>query len=104
MINNNKLVNISSFLCSPNYIISIKDLETSKKLITSNFNIQQQKRILIKRRMKRVNLTKSRFHSLLPKHLEVNTETFIAKIISPVKRKDVLVKINELKVVEYYSR
>jgi len=75
-----------------------------KKLITTNFNIQQQKRILIKRRMKRINLTKSRFHSLLPKHLEINNETFIGKVISAVKRKDVLVKINELKVVEYYSR
>lgn len=101
---NGKLVNIASFLCSPNDKITIKDREQSKKLLTGNFNIQQQKRTLIKRRMKRINLTKSRFHSLLPKHLEVNPETFAAKILSPVKRKDVLVKINELRVVEYYSR
>jgi small subunit ribosomal protein S4 len=101
---NNKKVNIASFLCTPNDIITIKDRETSKKLVTTNFNAQQQKRTLIKRRMKRMNLTKSRFHSLLPKHLEVNNETLVAKILSPVKRKDVLVKINELKVVEYYSR
>jgi len=101
---NNRLVDISSFSCSPNDIITIKEREQSKKLLTSNFNIQQQKRTLIKRRMKRVNLTKSRFHSLLPKHLEVNSETFIGKVLSPVKRKDVLVKIDELKVVEYYSR
>lgn len=101
---NGKLVDIASFLCSPNDLVTIKDREQSKKLLTGNFNIQQQKRTLIKRRMKRVNLTKSRFHSLLPKHLEIDPETLIAKIISPVKRKDVLVKINELKVVEYYSR
>jgi len=101
---NGKLVDIASFLCSPNDIITIKDKEQSKKLLTGNFNVQQQKRTLIKRRMKRINLTKSRFHSLLPKHLEINTETLVAKIISPVKRKDVLVKINELRVVEYYSR
>lgn len=101
---NNRLVDISSFLCSPNDIVTIKDREKSKKLLTSNFNIQQQKRTLIKRRMKRVNLTKSRFHSLLPKHLEINSETFVGKVVSPIKRKDVLVKINELKVVEYYSR
>jgi hypothetical protein len=31
-------------------------------------------------------------------------ETMIAKFVSPVKRKDVLVRINELKVIEYYSR
>jgi small subunit ribosomal protein S4 len=104
IIVNNKLVDIASFLCSPNDIISIKEREKSKKLLTSNFNNQQQKRLLIKRRMKRVNLTKSRFHSLLPKHLEINEETFVAKMLSPVKRKDVLVKVDELKVVEYYSR
>ncbi len=101
---NNRLVDISSFSCSPNDVITIKERDQSKKLLTSNFNIQQQKRTLIKRRMKRVNLTKSRFHSLLPKHLEVNSETFVGKVLSPVKRKDVLVKIDELKVVEYYSR
>jgi small subunit ribosomal protein S4 len=101
---NKKLVNIASFLCSPNDMISIKEREQSKNLLSTNFNLQQKKRNLIKRRMKRVNLSKSRFHSLLPKHLEVNTENLVGKMVSFVKRKDVLVKVNELKVVEYYSR
>lgn len=101
---NNQPVNIASFLCSSKDEIKIKDRESSKKLITANFNTQQQKRTLIKRRMKKINLTKLRFHSLLPKHLEVNSESLVAQVLSPVKRKDVLVKINELKVVEYYSR
>jgi small subunit ribosomal protein S4 len=101
---NNKLVNIPSFICEIGDTFSIKERSQSKKLIESNFETQQQKRKLIQRRMKRVNLTKSRFHSLLPKHLSVDTETMTAKFVSPVKRKDVLVRINELKVVEYYSR
>jgi small subunit ribosomal protein S4 len=101
---NNKLVNIASFNCSPNDIISIKDREKSKNLINSTFEIQQKKRSLIQRRMKKINLKKSRFHSLLPKHLEINTETRVAKILRSIKRKDILVRINELKVVEYYSR
>jgi len=101
---NNKLVNIPSFLCRTNDIISIKERSQSKKLISENFEIQQQRRKLIQRRMKRINLTKSRFHSLLPKHLQIDSTSLIGKIISPVKRKDVLVRINELKVVEYYSR
>jgi len=55
--------------------------------------------------MKRVNLTKSRFHSLLPKHLKVTNEPLLqGEIVSKIKRKDVLVRVNELKVVEYYSR
>jgi len=101
---NQKVVNIASFHCEKDDVIQSKEKETSQKLIRSNFEIQQQKRTLIQRRMKRVNLTRSRFHSLLPKHLEMNLETLVGKILSPVKRKDVLVRINELKVVEYYSR
>jgi len=104
IIVNNKTVNIPSFICRPNDIISIKEKSQSKKLISDNFEIQQQRRKLIQRRMKRINLTKSRFHSLLPKHLEIDNELLIGKVVSNVKRKDVLIRINELKVVEYYSR
>ena len=84
--------------------LTIKNKTQSRKLIEENFQTQQQKRTLIQRRMKRINLTKSRFSSLLPKHWEVDSEKLIGKVISPVKRKDVLIRINELKVVEYYSR
>jgi len=101
---NNKMINIPSFICKAGDTIVIKDNARSKQLITNNFEVQQQKRKLIQRRMKRVNLTKSRFHSLLPKHLEVNGDTLEGKFISPVKRKDVLVRVKELKIVEYYSR
>ena len=104
VIVNNKLVDIASFVCRNGDVISIKEKAQSKKLIEGNFETQQQKRTLIERRMKRVNLTKSRFHSLLPKHLDVNVENLTGKFISPVKRKDVLVRINELKVIEYYSK
>ena len=101
---NNQVVSIASFQCQKDDLISIRNKEKSQKFIIQNFETQQQKRTLIQRRMKRVNLTKSRFHSLLPKHLEINSEKFSGKILSKVKRKDVLVRVNELKVVEYYSR
>ena len=101
---NGRLVNIASFLCSPSDLIMIKPKQVSENLLRTNFNLQQQKRTLIKRRVKRMNFTKSRFSSLLPKHLEVNSQTYTGEVLMPVKRKDVLVKINELKVVEYYSR
>lgn len=101
---NDKLINIPSFICQKNDVITVKEREKSKKLISDNFETQQQKRKLIQRRMKRVNLTKSRFHSLLPKHLEIDNEKLIGSFLSPVKRKDVLVRVNELKIVEYYSR
>lgn len=101
---NNRLVSISSFICQKGDIISAREKESSKNLVNTNFETQQQKRKLIQRRMKRINLTKSRFHSLLPSHLEIDTETLNGKFLSAVKRKDVLLRINELKVVEYYSR
>ena len=101
---NNKKIDVAGFLCKKGDVITIKDKEKSKQLISSNLETQQQKRTLIQRRMKRINLTKSRFHSLLPKHLEVNVENLTGKFISLVKRKDVLVRINELKVIEYYSK
>jgi len=88
---NDKLINIPSFICQKNDVITVKERETSRKLISDNFETQQQKRKLIQRRMKRVNLTKSRFHSLLPKHLEIDNEKLIGNFLSPVKRKDVLI-------------
>ena len=101
---NQKLVSIASFECREKDQIQMKDRESSKKLILSNFEIQQRKRTLIKRRMKRVKLTKSRFHSLLPTHLKIKLDPLVGEIVGKLKRKDVLVRINELKVVEYYSR
>jgi small subunit ribosomal protein S4 len=104
---NGRIVNIPSFQCNPNDIITIKEHDTSKKLVLTNFKIQEQKRKLIKRRMKQIKLTKSRFHNLLPQHLTIitkNTNILTGKILFLIKRSDVLVRINELKVVEYYSR
>lgn len=101
---NNKSVNIPSFLCSSGDFITVKEKESSKKLISLNSEIQQQKRDFIQKRMKRINFTRSPFHTLLPKHLQINTEKLVGTILSPIKRKDVLIRINELKVIEYYSR
>ena len=101
---NNRLVDIPSFICKPGDNIQVRERDQSKKLITENFEVQQNKRKLIQRRMKRVNLTQSRFQSLLPKHLSVDTDQLVGTFVSQVKRKDVLVRINELKVIEYYSK
>jgi small subunit ribosomal protein S4 len=101
---NNKLINVPSFICKKGDIITVKDREQSQKLVKQNFEAQSQKRTLIERRMKRVNMMKSRFNSLLPSHLEIDSEKISAKFLSAVKRKDVLLRINELKIVEYYSR
>ena len=101
---NSKVVNISSFLCSVNDIISPNTHEKSFNLLKKNFNTQQQQSTLITNRIKKINLTKSYFNSILPAHLQVDKDTLIAKVISRIKKKDIIVKIDVLKVIEYYSR
>lgn len=104
IIINKKRVTIPSFLCNNGDNISVAPKLASRNLITKNLEGQQQKRKLIERRMKRVNLISSRFHTLLPTHLELDPNALTGKFLCPVKRKDLLLRINELKVVEYYSR
>jgi small subunit ribosomal protein S4 len=40
---NNKKINIPSFICQKNDIITVKEKDPSKKLVSSNFESQQQK-------------------------------------------------------------
>lgn len=102
---NDQVVTIPSFLCEKGDKITVREKPRSETLICKNFEAQQQKRKLIQRRLKQINLSKSRFHSLLPPHLGIaSIDKLTGQFVTPVKRKDVLVRINELKVVEYYSR
>lgn len=107
---NNRLVNIPSFLCKEGDQLSVRNRSQSEKLIFSNFEKQQEKRKLISRRMQRVKGKLSRKIStslapkLLPSHLSIESEKYLATFLSFVKRKDLLIRVNELKVVEYYSR
>lgn len=101
---NSKKVTIPSFSCQKNDLISIKDNSKAKPLILKNSDFQEQQRKLIQRRMKLVNVIRLRCYSLLPSHLEVNRTTLRGKVLSPIKRKDVLLRIKESKVIAYYSR
>lgn len=105
---NGKLVNIPSFLCCKDDIICAKENIKSKKVISGNLDVQQQKRNLILRRIKQTKLrsikTKHTFKSLLPNHLKVDEKNLEGKFLFPAKRKSIGLRINELKVIEYYSR
>lgn len=79
-----KLVNIPSFACLPKNVIKIK-----KSLVSQN---------LVKRNMELLETL------LIPPHLSLNKDTLEAKIISLVNRKSISLVINELLVIEYYSR
>lgn len=101
---NNKVVSIPSFACHKSDNISVKNSERSKKLISQNLEKEEEKRRLIEKRMKRVNLKTARFKNLLPKHLTLDSENLSGTFSRLIKRKDVLIRVKELKVVEYYSR
>lgn len=81
---NNLSVNIPSFLCLPSSIISVKNSPSSQTLLKRNIQNSTSKKI--------------------PSHLSFNLEKMQGKVLSIVKRESILLLINELLVVEYFSR
>jgi len=81
---NNKQVNIPSFLCKPKDVIKPSNLGVSKNLISKNITSYET--------------------LILPQHLSLNKELLEAQINSLVNRRSISLVVNELLVVEYYSR
>ena len=81
---NNKVVNIPSFQCHINDVIRIKNKSISRNLIKNN-------------------LKNIRFLDQ-PTHLKFDTEKLEAKVINFCDRNDLLLKLDELLIIEYYSR
>jgi small subunit ribosomal protein S4 len=82
IIVNKKVVNIPSFQCRINDVISVKNRNTSKNLVESNIqNINE-----------------------VPDHLKLDTEKLEATVLDYCDRNDVLLQLDELLVIEYYSQ
>jgi small subunit ribosomal protein S4 len=81
---NNKRVTIPSFSCVINDTIVIKNTNVSKSLVSDN-------------------LASPRFTNL-PKHLELDKKTLTGVVKNVIQREDVGLTINELIIVEFYSR
>lgn len=81
---NSKKVDIPSFQCEPKDIISIKNKKDSRKLI---FDYLEQNKLT----------------NLAP-HLSFNQENLIGIVNDKVNLSSLGLKINELLIVEYYSR
>lgn len=81
---NNKSVNISSFNCKPNDIIKVKPMQKSMDLVKKTFALYEE--------------------LLIPLHLSLNKEQLEGKVLNFVHRKSISLNINELLIVEYYSR
>lgn len=81
---NKKEVNIPSYQCRVNDIIGIKDSKKSREIIEQNINLK-----------KSINI---------PDHVTLNKNSLEGKINSIINRASIGLIINELLVVEYYSR
>jgi|TARA_B100000524_G_scaffold135829_1_gene67829 small subunit ribosomal protein S4 len=79
---NGKRVNIPSFQCKPNDVIAVKDKAPSKALVKSALETA----------------------NVVPSHLELDKAKLAGKINSVVAREEVNLEINELFIVEFYSR
>ena len=81
---NKKVVSIPSFQCRLNDIIGIKNQISSKTLVESNIQNNSIPN--------------------LPGHISFDSENFEAKILDYCDRNDVNLQLDELLVIEYYSR
>ena len=81
---NNKVISIPSFQCRVNDVISVKEKSTSKNLVTNNVKVNNRNGI--------------------PSNLEFNDAKLEATVLDYCDRDDVQLQLNELLVVEYYSR
>ncbi|MBE9178102.1 30S ribosomal protein S4 [Oculatella sp. LEGE 06141] len=81
---NGRVVDIASYQCKPGEVIGVRDSDRSRKLVETNLQ----------------------FPGLahLPSHLEFDKNKMEGKVNSVVEREWVALQVNELLVVEYYSR
>lgn len=81
---NGREVNIASYQCRPGDVIAVKNKEKSKELVKTNLQYPGL--------------------AHLPTHLEFDREKFVGKVNGIVEREWVALQVNELMVIEYYSR
>ena len=81
---NQSCVSIPSYQCRPGDILSIKDSTASKQLVNNNLALPAL--------------------SNIPQNLEFDKKTLTAKVLGIIDREWIALKLNELFVIEYYSR
>nr|AYB71450.1 ribosomal protein S4 [Trachelomonas grandis] len=82
---NNCLVDVPSFMCLPGNVICVRNYLKSKNLVEKNL--------------------KTFFDNLVvPQHLSFSRDNLVAKVHGFVNRKSISLIVNELLVIEYYSR
>ncbi|NJM58552.1 MAG: 30S ribosomal protein S4 [Synechococcales cyanobacterium RU_4_20] len=81
---NGKVLDIPSYQCRPGDVVSVRDRDASRKLVAANMEYPGL--------------------SNIPSHLEFDKNKLEGKVNGVIEREWVALNINELLVVEYYSR
>lgn len=81
---NGGVLDIASYQCRPGDVIAVRDREASKKMVQANLEFPGLANV--------------------PTHLELDKDKLTAKVNSVIEREWVALNVNELLVVEYYSR
>jgi len=81
---NNKILSISSYQCKPGDIITVKNQVSSRNLVEKYLSFPGLANI--------------------PSHLELDTSDLTGKVNGIIEREWVALQLNELLIVEYYSR
>ena len=81
---NGRVVNIPSYQCRPGETIAVRNRDQSRSMVENNLQYPGL--------------------ANLPSHLEFDKNKMVGKVNSVVEREWVALQINELLVVEYYSR
>jgi small subunit ribosomal protein S4 len=81
---NKSCVSIPSYQCKPGDVISVKDSTASKQLVSKNLELPSL--------------------SNLPQNLDFDKKVLTANVLGIIDREWIALKLNELFVVEYYSR
>jgi small subunit ribosomal protein S4 len=81
---NGRVVNIASYHCRPGEEVAVRSREASRKLVEANLQYPGL--------------------ANLPSHLEFDKNKLTGKVNSVIEREWIALQVNELLVVEYYSR
>lgn len=81
---NGKVVDIASYQCRPGEVLTVRDRAGSKQLVEANLQYPGL--------------------ANLPNHLEFDKKTLTGKVNGVIEREWIALQVNELLIVEYYSR
>lgn len=81
---NNSCVSIPSYQCQPGDVVAVKESSVSKQLVKKNLEVPAL--------------------SNVPQNLDFDKKNLTAKVLGIIEREWIALKLNELFVIEFYSR